>query len=321
MITKKLLPIYKHYQKYYFTISKLFKHWTLWSCILYAMVHRSVLQWKRGVGTVVAVHFSNEERAYLYITPCVKCGFTHASRAEIRIFTPSDIKFRKILVRKTFSWRVTFRKRFIALVSYCTIVAVLHFHFMTLHSTDAKVNFPGKSTRFLTFSTNHRRESKVLLLSLLLLHRVLHFSIFSTPNRQRKPPFSMSVSGEIFISIKFCVQLSTYESGSRYHCNFVDSTNSFFSVRTRMQTSIQTFSQNIITRRFRLFQVFRHKQRKQNFIYLKAINKNENIEKKFCWYTIGTHEFENKLWKIVHKTGSINISSSEKKVRTRPGKY
>ena len=35
-----------------------------------------------------------------------KCGLTHASRAEIRIFTPRDIKFRTILVRKTFSWRV-----------------------------------------------------------------------------------------------------------------------------------------------------------------------------------------------------------------------
>ena len=35
-----------------------------------------------------------------------KCGFTHASRAEIRIFTPRDIKFRTILVRKTFSWQV-----------------------------------------------------------------------------------------------------------------------------------------------------------------------------------------------------------------------
>ena len=41
-----------------------------------------------------------------YITPCVKCGFTHALRAKIRIFTPRDIKFRTILVRKTFSWRV-----------------------------------------------------------------------------------------------------------------------------------------------------------------------------------------------------------------------
>ena len=54
------------------------------------------------------------------------------------------------------------------------IVAVLYFHFITLHSTDAKVNFPGKSTRFLTFSTNHRRESTVLLLSRLLLHSVFH---------------------------------------------------------------------------------------------------------------------------------------------------
>ena len=32
-----------------------------------------------------------------------------------------------------------------------TFVAVLHFHFMTLHSTDAQVNLPGKSTRFRTF--------------------------------------------------------------------------------------------------------------------------------------------------------------------------
>ena len=38
-----------------------------------------------------------------YFTPCVKCDLTHASRAEIRIFTPRDIKFRTILVRKTFS--------------------------------------------------------------------------------------------------------------------------------------------------------------------------------------------------------------------------
>ena len=84
-----------NYRKYYFTISKLFKHWKSWSCILYAMVHRSVLQWTKWEGTVVAVHFSNEERR---------------------------------------------RER--------TFVAVLHFHFMTLHSTDAKVNFSGKSTRF-----------------------------------------------------------------------------------------------------------------------------------------------------------------------------
>ena len=67
---------------------------------------------------------------------------------------------------------------------------------MTLHSTDAKVNFPGKSTRFLTFFKNDKRESKVLLLLLLLLHSVLHFIIFSMPNRTRKLPFSMSVSGK-----------------------------------------------------------------------------------------------------------------------------
>ena len=44
-----------------------------------------------------------------------------------------------------------------------TIVSVLYFHFMTLHSTGAKVNFPGKSTfaeGFLTLLINHRRESK-----------------------------------------------------------------------------------------------------------------------------------------------------------------
>ena len=67
---------------------------------------------------------------------------------------------------------------------------------MMLHSTDAKVNFPGKSTWFLTFSKNHRRESKVLLLLLLLIHSVLHFIIFSVPDKPRKPPFSMSVSSK-----------------------------------------------------------------------------------------------------------------------------
>ena len=34
----------------------------------------------------------------LYITPCLKCGFTHASRVEIRVFTPRDIKFRTTLL-------------------------------------------------------------------------------------------------------------------------------------------------------------------------------------------------------------------------------
>ena len=60
-----------------------------------------------------------------------KCGFTHASRAEICIFTPRDIKFRTILVRKNVfltsvitslafgsCCKLTLvRKRFIALVS------------------------------------------------------------------------------------------------------------------------------------------------------------------------------------------------------------
>ena len=29
-------------------IKNIFKHWTSWSCVPYAMVHRSVLQWTRG---------------------------------------------------------------------------------------------------------------------------------------------------------------------------------------------------------------------------------------------------------------------------------
>ena len=100
------------------------------------MVHRSVLQWTRGervplslyertVFVVLHFHFmtafqrrpkmrrvfpfpNNHRRPskVFYITPCVKCDFTHASRAEIRIFTLRDIKFRTILVRKTFSWRM-----------------------------------------------------------------------------------------------------------------------------------------------------------------------------------------------------------------------
>ena len=62
-----------------------------------------------------------------------------------------------------------------------TFVAILHFHLMTLFVTafyDCNPQTPGKSTRFLTFSKNHRRESKVLLLLLLSLHRMLHFIIF-----------------------------------------------------------------------------------------------------------------------------------------------
>ena len=59
----RLIPVWS--SKCHFTISKLFKHWTSWSSIPYAMFHRSVLQGTRGEATVVAVHFSNEERAYL----------------------------------------------------------------------------------------------------------------------------------------------------------------------------------------------------------------------------------------------------------------
>ena len=51
---------------------------------------------------VVATQYWKQNYKF-YITPCVKCDFTHASRAKIRIFTPRDIKFRTILVRKTFS--------------------------------------------------------------------------------------------------------------------------------------------------------------------------------------------------------------------------
>ena len=97
-----------------------------------------------------------------------------------------------------------------------TIVSVLYFHFMTLHSTDAKVNFPGKSTWFLTFSKNHRRESKVLLLLLLLLHSVLHFIIFSMPNRSRKPPFSMSVAGKIMYIKRSVRWLTIYRVSPDY---------------------------------------------------------------------------------------------------------
>ena len=49
-----------------------------------------------------AFSFSHKIQYIFFITPCVQCGFTHASRAEIRIFTPRDIKFHTILMRKTF---------------------------------------------------------------------------------------------------------------------------------------------------------------------------------------------------------------------------
>ena len=98
ILTKQILS---HY------ISKLFKHWRSWSCILYAVVHRSVVR------TAV-----NEGRGY---------------RSPLSLYIPR-----------------TRREG--------TIVAVLHFHFVTPHSADAKVNFLGKSTRFLTFWTTQVRK-------------------------------------------------------------------------------------------------------------------------------------------------------------------
>ena len=58
---------------------------------------KNAKKWKR---------FTCVAKYIFYITPCVKCGFTHDWRAKIRILTPHDIKFRTILVRKTFSWWV-----------------------------------------------------------------------------------------------------------------------------------------------------------------------------------------------------------------------
>ena len=71
----------------------------------------------------------------------------------------------------------------------CTFVAVLHIHFMTLfvtafHRRSVKVHgFTGMKVRFF-YSCYHYYTV------------VLHFIIFSMPNRSRKPPFSMSVSGK-----------------------------------------------------------------------------------------------------------------------------
>ena len=66
-----------------------------------------------------------------------KCGFTHASRAEIRIFTPRDIKFRTILVRKNV---------------FLTSVITTHSRQKTFHRTRIVmyyfVNTCTKTTRF-----------------------------------------------------------------------------------------------------------------------------------------------------------------------------
>ena len=72
-----------------------------------------------------------------------------------------------------------------------TIVAVLYFYFMTLHSTDVKVNFPGKHIRFLTLGV------KVKFFYFCHYYYIVHFINFSMPNRPQKPPFAMSVSGTI----------------------------------------------------------------------------------------------------------------------------
>ena len=55
------------------------------------------------IGDRLFIAMSDRQKAYkiyLYITPCIKYGFAHAG---VRIFTTRDIKFRTILVRKTFS--------------------------------------------------------------------------------------------------------------------------------------------------------------------------------------------------------------------------
>ena len=51
----------------------------------------------------ILIHMLFLQCKTVYITPCVKCGITHALHAEIRIFTPRDIKLRTILVQKKFS--------------------------------------------------------------------------------------------------------------------------------------------------------------------------------------------------------------------------
>ena len=58
------------------TITKnIFKHWTSWSCIPYAMVHRSVLQWTRGERVPLSLY----ERTFVavlhfhFMTTCYDC--------------------------------------------------------------------------------------------------------------------------------------------------------------------------------------------------------------------------------------------------------
>ena len=68
-------------------------------------------------------------KKFIFITPCLKCGFTHALRAEIRIFAPRNIKCQNVFLTSVITslafsscCKLTLvRKRFIALKSYCTI--------------------------------------------------------------------------------------------------------------------------------------------------------------------------------------------------------
>ena len=61
--------------EYYFTIYKLFQHWTSWSCVPYAMVHQSVLQWTRGESVPLSLY----ERTFVavlhfhFMTACYDC--------------------------------------------------------------------------------------------------------------------------------------------------------------------------------------------------------------------------------------------------------
>ena len=84
-----------------------------------------------ALGRDDALHVSDKQSTTFISLRVRKCGFTHASRAEIRVFTPRDIKFRTILVRKNVFLKsvitspafgscckfTLIRKRFIALVS------------------------------------------------------------------------------------------------------------------------------------------------------------------------------------------------------------
>ena len=73
-----------------------------------------------------------------------------------------------------------------------TFIAVLHFHFMTAFY-DCIPQTPGKSTRFLTFSKNHRRESKIVLLLLLLLQCAAFHHFLNAQQVTKAAVFDVSV--------------------------------------------------------------------------------------------------------------------------------